>query len=56
MNDDPFREQIGQMLTGPGRNSIAILSAAILWPLLIAWALADRYVRERPRRRSDPYR
>ena len=56
VNDDPFRDQIGQMLTGPGRNSIAILSAALLWPLLIAWALADRYVRERPRRRSDPYR
>ena len=56
VNDDPFRDQIGQLLTGPGRNNVAILSAALLAPLVIAWALADRYLRKRPRRRSDPFR
>ena len=56
VNDDPFRDQIGRMLTGPGRTSIAIYSAGLLMPLLIAWGLVDRYVRKRPRRRADPYR
>ena len=56
VNDDPFRDQIGRMLTGPGRTSIAIYSAGLLMPLLIAWGLVDRYVRKRPRRRTDPYR
>lgn len=56
VNDDPFRDQIGQMLTGPVRTSVAILSAALLAPLVIAWALADRYLRKRPLRRSDPFR
>ena len=56
VNDDPFRDQIGQMLTGPGRTSIAIYSAGLLMPLMIAWGLVDRYLRKRPRRRADPYR
>src|SRR5205085_2842009 len=33
VNDDPFRNQIGMMLTGPGRTSIAIYAAAMLGPL-----------------------
>lgn len=56
VNDDPFRDQIGRMLTGPGQTSVAIYSAALLMPLMIAWGLVDRYVRKRPRRRADPYR
>ncbi len=55
VNDDPFRDQIGQLLTGPGRGSIAIFSALWLMPLLITWGLVDRYLRQRPRRRVDPY-
>lgn len=56
VNDNPFRDQIGQMLAGPGRTSIATFSAMWLMPLLIAWGLVDRYLRERPHRRADPYR
>ena len=56
VNDNPFRDQIGQMLAGPGRTSIAIFSAMWLMPLLIAWGLVDRYLRKRPHRRADPYR
>ena len=55
VNDNPFRDQIGQMLTGPGRTSIAIFSAMWLMPLLITWGLVDRYLRRRSRRRADPY-
>ena len=66
VNDNPFRDQIGQMLAGPGRTSIAIFSAMwlmIAWGLvdrylrkMIAWGLVDRYLRKRPLRRADPYR
>ena len=56
VNDNPFRDQIGQMLAGPGRTSIAIFSAMWLMPLMIAWGLVDRYLRKRPLRRADPYR
>ena len=55
VNDDPFRDQIGQLLTGPGRGTIAIFSALWLMPLMIAWGLVDHYLRRRPRRRTDPY-
>ena len=55
VNDDPFRDQIGQLLTGPGRGSIAIFSALWLMPLMITWGLVDRYLRKRPRRRANPY-
>ena len=51
VNDDPFKNQIGQMLTGPGRTSIAIYSAVVLMPLLILWGLVDRFFRRRPGRR-----
>ena len=56
VNDNPFRDQIGQMLTGPGRTSIAIFAAMWLMPLMITWGLVDRYLRRRARRRADPYR
>jgi preprotein translocase subunit SecA len=47
VNDDPFKNQIGMMLTGPGRTSIAIYSAVVLMPLLILWGIVDRFVRQR---------
>ncbi len=56
VNDDPFRNQIGMMLTGPGRTSVAIYSALFLGPLLILWGLVDRFLRRRTGRRSDPFR
>ena len=56
VNDDPFRNQIGMMLTGPGRTTIAIYAAVLLSPLLILWGLIDRLVRRRTARRSGPFR
>ena len=55
VNDDPFRNQIGMMLTGPGRASIAIYAAAIMMPLLLVWGLVDRILRRRPKRRGSPF-
>jgi preprotein translocase subunit SecA len=49
VNDDPFRQQIGRMLTGPGRTTVAIAAAVMTMPLLILWGLVDRFVRRRPR-------
>jgi preprotein translocase subunit SecA len=47
VNDDPFRNQIGMRLTGPGRTTVAVYSAALLGPLLVAWGLVDRFLRKR---------
>jgi preprotein translocase subunit SecA len=49
VNDDPFQNQIGRMLTGPGRSTIAIYSGLFLMPLLLLWAAADRFGRRRRR-------
>jgi preprotein translocase subunit SecA len=35
VNDDPFRNQIGALLTGPGGMTVAIYSAFVLMPLLM---------------------
>ena len=56
VNDDPFRDRLGALLTGPGRATIAVYSAAMLMPLLMVWGLVDRLLRRGARRRSDPYR
>ena len=52
VNDDPFKNQIGALLTGPGGKSVATYSAAVLMPLLILWGLVDRFSKRRrfPRR------
>ncbi|CAN5695842.1 hypothetical protein BH24ACI4_BH24ACI4_33740 [soil metagenome] len=55
VNDDPFRHQIGALLTGPGGATIAIYSAAILMPLLMLWGLVDTFLRKRPGRRPSPF-
>ena len=52
VNDDPFRDQIGMLLTGPGRTSVAIYAAAVMMPLLLLWGLLDRLLPRRPRRRG----
>jgi hypothetical protein len=54
VNDDPFRDQIGMLLTGPGRTSVAIYAAAVMMPLLLVWGLLDRLLRRRPKRRGIP--
>jgi preprotein translocase subunit SecA len=48
VNDDPFRHQIGALLTGPGGVTVAIYSAFVLMPLLVLWGLVDRFLRKRP--------
>src|SRR4029079_15013120 len=47
--DDPFRNQIGMMLTGPGRTTIAIYAAAMMMPLLLFWGIVDRVMHKRRR-------
>jgi preprotein translocase subunit SecA len=49
VNDDPFRNQIGMLLTGPGRTTIAINAAALATPLLLLWGVVDRFFRRRGR-------
>ena len=53
VNDDPFKDRIGTLLTGPGGTSVAIYAALYLGPLLVAWGLAERLFRRTARRRSD---
>jgi preprotein translocase subunit SecA len=51
VNDDPFRDQLGSQLTGPGRATLAMGAAAFATPLLILLGLVDRFWRTRPQRR-----
>jgi preprotein translocase subunit SecA len=51
VNDDPFRNQIGMMLTGPGKATFGIGAALMAMPLLIGWGVVDRWFRKRPLRR-----
>ncbi|HEY7056215.1 MAG TPA: hypothetical protein VH458_06815, partial [Vicinamibacterales bacterium] len=51
VNDDPFKNQIGMMLTGPGRTTIAINAAALATPLLMLWGVIDRLAGRRKRRK-----
>jgi preprotein translocase subunit SecA len=48
INDDPFRNQIGMMLTGPGKVTFSVYAAMFLMPLLLLWGLVDRFLK-RPR-------
>ncbi len=49
VNDDPFKNRIGAMLTGPGGVTLAIYSAALLGPLLVLWGLVEGRVLRRRR-------
>jgi preprotein translocase subunit SecA len=55
INDDPFKNRIGALLTGAGGATIAIYAAAVVMPLLIAWGLVDSLLRRVGARRSDPF-
>ena len=55
VNDDPFRNRIGALLTGPGGATIAMYSAALLGPLLLVWGLIERLFNRGARRRSTPF-
>jgi preprotein translocase subunit SecA len=50
VNDDPFRQQLGRLLAGPGGVTIAVYTAGVLWPLLLVWRLVDWIARRRRRR------
>jgi preprotein translocase subunit SecA len=50
VNDDPFRNQLGAQLTGPGKTTFAIGAALFATPLLLLLGVVDRYFRKRPRR------
>jgi preprotein translocase subunit SecA len=50
VNDDPFRDQLGSQLTGPGRATFAVGAAVFAMPLLILLGIADRWFKKRPRR------
>ncbi|HEY6507991.1 MAG TPA: hypothetical protein VIY56_08245, partial [Vicinamibacterales bacterium] len=45
VNDDPFRHTMGTLLTGAGGPTIAIYAAVFMAPLLVAWGVADRWLR-----------
>jgi hypothetical protein len=49
VSDEPFRQQMGTMLTGPGRPTFAIGAAIFAAPFFVAWALVDRFLRKRRR-------
>ena len=51
VNDDPFRNQIGMMLTGPGKATFGIGAALMAMPLLVVWGVVDRWFKRRPGRR-----
>ena len=55
VNDDPFRNRMAAMLTGPGGVTLAIYSALMMMPLLIAWGLVETLFRRVTGRRADPY-
>jgi preprotein translocase subunit SecA len=50
VNDDPFRNQIGMLLTGPGKATFAVGAAVTAMPLMIFWGLVDRFMPRRHRR------
>ncbi len=50
VNDDPFRDRIGALLTGPGGATVAIYAAVMMMPLLVLWGLIDRYFGKGSRR------
>jgi hypothetical protein len=55
VNDDPFKNRIGAMLTGPGGATVAMYSAAMLMPLFVLWGLVESLLRRATGRRSDPF-
>ncbi|HET8647562.1 MAG TPA: hypothetical protein VFO85_18840, partial [Vicinamibacteria bacterium] len=54
VNDDPFRDQLGAQLMGPGGPTMAMGAAALATPLFILLGLAERFWKKR--RRFNPGR
>jgi preprotein translocase subunit SecA len=55
INDDPVKNRIGALLTGPGGATVAMYAAAMMMPLLVLWGLVESVLRREPRRRSNPF-
>jgi preprotein translocase subunit SecA len=53
INDDPFRNQIGMLLTGPGRATFAIGAAIASMPLMIAWGVIERWMGKKRKIRGE---
>ena len=53
VHDDPFRNQIGKLLSGPGKATFAIGGALFSMPLMMLWGAVDWLSRRRHRRRRD---
>ncbi len=53
INDDPFKNRLGAMLTGPGGTTLGIYAASMMMPLLVLWGLVENLFRRRPPRRQD---
>ena len=51
VNDDPFRNRLGALLTGPGGATLAIYAAVMVTPLFILWGLVDRILGRGGRRK-----
>jgi preprotein translocase subunit SecA len=51
VNDDPFRNQLGMQLMGPGGATFAMGAAMVAMPLFLLMGVVDRFVRRRIRRR-----
>jgi preprotein translocase subunit SecA len=55
VNDDPFKNRIGSLVTGLGGATVAIYGATMLTPLFVAWGLVESLFGRAPRRRSRPF-
>jgi preprotein translocase subunit SecA len=51
VNDDPFRNRIGALLTGPGGVTVALYASVMMMPLLVLWGLIENLAWARSRRR-----
>ncbi len=47
VNDDPFKNRIASMLTGPGRTTIGITAAIAAMPLVVLWGVLDWLTKKR---------
>ena len=55
VNDDPFKNRIGTLVTGLGGATVAMYGAAMLMPLFLAWGVIEGLFGRRPRRRGSPF-
>jgi preprotein translocase subunit SecA len=55
VHDDPFQNQIGRLLTGPGKATFAIGGALFSMPLMILWGMVNKFMlRRKMRNKGNP--